>query len=94
MSSFAEEINDQVDAGRRTIARSIVDVRDAVDAMEVSRVRLVVAGVAIAAAVVGVGVIAYRRSRRRTLAQRVQNALPESLRGQLKRPLQRAARAL
>jgi hypothetical protein len=54
-----------------------------------------VAGVAVAAAAaaVGTGVIMYRR-RRRTLAQRLQRALPDSFKDQLKRPLQRAVRAL
>lgn len=94
MSSLADEINDQVNTGRKTIAGSMDDVRDAVDAMDTSRVRLIVAGIAIAAAAVGGGVILYRRRRRRTLAQRLQAALPESLSGQLKRPLQRAAQAL
>jgi hypothetical protein len=94
MSSLANEIKDQVNAGGKTIARSMDEVRDAVDAMDMARAGLVVAGVAIAAAAVGVGVIIYRRRRRRTLAQRLQHALPESLRGQLKRPLQRAAQAL
>jgi ABC-type proline/glycine betaine transport system permease subunit len=94
MSSLTDEISDQVNAGRKTILRSIDEARDAVDAMEMSHVRLVVAAVAVAAAAVGVGVIVYRRRRRRTLAHRLHDALPESLRMHLKRPLERAAQAL
>ena len=94
MSSIPGDISDQVSAGRKTIVRSMGEVRDAMDEMDISRAGLVVAGVVVAAALVGVGVIVYRRSRRRTLAQRLQNALPVSLRDQLKRPLQRAAQAL
>lgn len=94
MSSLANEINNQVSVGKKTIVRSIGEVHDAVDALDMSRVRVAVAGVATAVAVLGVGVIIYRRRRRRTLARRLQHAPPDALRDQLKRPLQRAARAL
>jgi len=93
MSSLVDEINNQVKEGKKTIVRSMGEISDGVEGLDASRVRLMVAGAAIAAAAVGVGVILYRR-RRRTLAERLQRALPETLRDQLKRPLQRAVRAL
>ena len=50
----------------------------------------------VAAAAAGIGLVIYRRRRRRSLMQRLQDALPEveDLRATLKRPLQRAAKAL
>ena len=94
MSSLTDEMTDQVNEGRKAIVHKVDELRNAIDGMDMSRGRLLIGGAAIAAAAIGIGVIVYRRTRRRTLAQRVQDALPDSLRGQLKRPLQRAAQAL
>jgi chorismate mutase len=56
----------------------------------------VAAGLLIAALALGVGFVIYRRRRRRSLAERLQNALPDvdELRASLKRPLERAVKAL
>jgi hypothetical protein len=53
-------------------------------------------GLLIAAIALGVGFVIYRRRRRRSLAERLQNALPDvdELRASLKRPLERAVKAL
>jgi hypothetical protein len=53
-------------------------------------------GVALAAVVVGVGFIVFKRRERRTLLKRLQAALPEidDVRASLKRPLQRAVKVL
>jgi hypothetical protein len=60
------------------------------------------AGIALSAvAAFGIGIIVYRRRQRKSLLWRVQNSipdsvfdLPEELVAQLKKPLQRAAKAL
>lgn len=93
-------IGDQVAAGRETIDRSMDQIRKQIDAVSVSRGQIVAAGVMIGAVAAGLGLIVYRRRRRRqSLAQRLQSALADSmsaaaLRAQLKRPLKRAVRAL
>lgn len=95
MGLLMDAINDQAKAGRKTITLAAGEVKDAVEALDSPRARWLAAGVLVAgaAAAVGMGVILYRR-RRRTLAQRLQRALPDSFKDQLKRPLQRAVRAL
>ena len=52
--------------------------------------------VVLVAVVAGVGFLIYKRRRRQTLMQRVQDALPEmdDLRATLKRPLRRAVKIL
>jgi NAD(P)-dependent dehydrogenase (short-subunit alcohol dehydrogenase family) len=54
------------------------------------------AAVVLALLVAGAGFVIIRRRRRRSLAKRLQEALPElnDLRATLKRPLQRAVKAL
>jgi len=56
----------------------------------------VAAVVVLVAVVAGVGFLIYKRRRRQTLMQRVQDALPEmdDLRATLKRPLRRAVKIL
>ena len=56
----------------------------------------VVTAVALAAVVVGVGFVVYRRRQRRSLLKRLHDALPEmdNVRASLKRPLQRAVNVL
>jgi hypothetical protein len=79
MSSLADQISNQVAAGRETIEKSLDDVRD-------FDVRRVPPGAYVAAGMVGllalgvVGWMIYRRSRRRTLVQRLQEALPDTVR--------------
>lgn len=79
MSTFADQISNQVAAGRETIEKSLGDVRD-------FDVRRVPPGAYVAAGMVGllafgvVGWMIYRRSRRRTLVQRLQDALPDTVR--------------
>lgn len=95
MSVLMDAINEQARVGRKTITLAVGEVKEAVEALDSPRARWLAAGVAVAAAAaaVGISVILYRR-RRRTLAQRLQRALPDSFKDQLKRPLQRAVRAL
>lgn len=95
MSVLMDAINEQAKAGRKTITLAAGEVKDAVEALDSPRARLLAAGVAVAAAAaaVGAGVILYRR-RRRTPARRLQRVLPDSFKDQLKRPLRRAVRAL
>ena len=74
MNTLAEGIQGQINAGRRTIERSLDDVKD-MDMPEVA------AGVV--AAVVGLGIIGwmvFRSRRRRTIVQRLQEAIPGPVR--------------
>jgi hypothetical protein len=73
--------------------------RDAIDrpAVEDMAPRAgVAAAVVLAAVVVGVGVVIYKRRQRRSLMRRLQDALPEmdDVRASLKRPLKRAVKVL
>ncbi|MDQ2944032.1 MAG: hypothetical protein M3R21_10245 [Candidatus Dormibacteraeota bacterium] len=56
----------------------------------------IAAVLAVAAVAAGIGLVIYRRRRRRSLMQRLRDALPEvdDIRASLKRPLARAAKAL
>ena len=100
--SIGHEINDQINAGRDTIRRSLVDVRSKIDSRRPLRpAGMFLAGVTVAALAVGVAWIIYRQRRQRSLVQRLQDALPEKVRElptevrhQVKRPLERAARTL
>ena len=100
MRSLTEEINDQLKTGRRTVDRSMGEIQKQFRGADLRRVRVLAAGALIAALAAGAGIVVYRRLRRRTLARRLQDALPGSirhpaaLRRQLKRPLERAVRAL
>ena len=100
MSTIADQINNQVNAGRRVIKGSLEDV-PGLDGSSVPRQAYVAAGFVIVAAAVGVGWMVYRSRRRRSLIDRLQGALPDSvkdlpqgLRDQVKKPLERAVRAL
>jgi hypothetical protein len=80
MSTLAGQINDQVSAGRKTIERSFAEMKE-MDVPKVPPAALAAAG--FAAAIVAVGVVGwmvYRSRRRRTLVQRLQGALPDSVR--------------
>jgi hypothetical protein len=77
--STLEDINNQIDAGRRTIERSVGDARN----LEMPDVPPGVVMAGVVAAVVAVGVVGwmlYRSRRRRTLMERLQDALPDSVR--------------
>lgn len=86
------DINDQIKAGRRTIDRSLDTVRD----MDMPEVPPAVVAAGVVAAVVAVGVIGwmvYRSRQRRTLVQRLQDAIPDSVRdlpGELQSRVRRA----
>jgi hypothetical protein len=78
---FADEINNQINAGREAIQRSLEDVQKQVPIERVPRAAMYATGFAVFALAVGVGGwVIYRRSRRRTLVQRLQEALPDSVR--------------
>jgi hypothetical protein len=79
MNTLTDEIQTQINAGRRTIERSLDDVRD----MEMPEVPPAVIAAGVVAAVVGLGIIGWMvfRSRRgRTIAQRLQDAIPGPVR--------------
>jgi hypothetical protein len=93
------EINEQVKAGRDTINRSIGELKQKVDADQMPKAG-VVAGIAVAAIAFGVGLMVYRRRRRRSVARKLQSLsgsvrdLNSGLRSQLKESLEKASRAL
>ena len=100
MSTIADQINNQVNAGRRLIKGPLDDM-PALDVTAVPQKAYVAAGIVMVAAAVGVGWMIYRSRRRRSLVDRLQEALPssvkdlpEGLRAQVKKPLERAVRAL
>ena len=73
------DIQSQIDAGRKTIERSVDDVRN----MELPEVPPAVIAAGVVAAVVAVGVIGwlvFRSRQRRPLIQRLQDAIPGSVR--------------
>ena len=73
------DIQSQIDAGRKTIEHSVDDVRN----MELPEVPPAVIAAGVVAAVVAVGVIGwlvFRSRQRRPLIQRLQDAIPGSVR--------------
>jgi hypothetical protein len=79
MNTLTDGIQAQINAGRRTIERSLDDVKD----MEMPEVPPAVIAAGVVAAVVGLGIIGWMvfRSRRgRTIAQRLQDAIPGPVR--------------
>lgn len=98
MNTISDDINSQISAGRRTIQRTLDDMPMSMD--QVPRPVLMATGIAVFVAAVGVGWLIYRSRRRRTLAQRLHDALPESmsdlpdvLRAKAKRPLERVVKS-
>ncbi|OLE02292.1 MAG: hypothetical protein AUG94_00645 [Actinobacteria bacterium 13_1_20CM_4_66_15] len=79
MNTLSDEIQDQVKAGRRTVEKSFGEIKE-IDVRQLPPVAFLAAGVAVAAVAVGMGWIVYRSRRRRTLVQRLQDALPEGVR--------------
>ena len=97
---LTDEINNQIKTGRATIERSFAEVPKQVDIKQVRRGGLIAAGLVVVAVACGVGWMVYRNRRRQTLIERLHSALPEGvrdlpegLRAQMKRPLERAAKA-
>jgi len=80
MSTLTDDINKPISAGRQSIERSLDDVRD-MDMPKLPPAGLVAAGLVTAVVAVGlVGWLVYRSRRRRTLVQRLQDAIPDSVR--------------
>ncbi len=79
MSTMTDDINDQIQAGRKTIERSLSDMRG-MEMPEVPR-GVVAAGMVTAVLAIGiVGWMLFRSRRRRPLIQRLQDAIPDSVR--------------
>jgi hypothetical protein len=78
MNTLTDEIQGQISAGRRTIERSLDDVKD----MELPEVPPAVVAAGVVAAVVSLGIIGWMvfRRRRRTIVQRLQDAIPGPVR--------------
>ncbi len=100
MSTITDDINSQISAGRRTIQRSL-DEMPTVNIAEVPRPVLMATGLAVFVAAVGIGWMIYRSRRRQTLVQRLQGAIPDSvrdlpdgIRARAKGPLERVVKNL
>jgi hypothetical protein len=96
MSSLAEQIDRQVKTGTELMTNA----RAKLAPVDSPRNR-VAAGLMLAVLAAGTAIIIYSRRRRHTLAERFQKAMPDSVRefpeeivAQLKRPIERAVRAL
>jgi hypothetical protein len=78
MNTLTDEIQGQIDAGRRSIERSLDEVKE----MELPEVPPAVVAAGVVAAVVGLGIIGWMvfRRRRRTIVQRLQDAIPGPVR--------------
>ncbi|HUE68996.1 MAG TPA: hypothetical protein VMP38_12480 [Candidatus Acidoferrum sp.] len=72
------DVQGQVNAGRQTIERSLDDLKE----MELPEVPPAVVAAGVVAAVVGLGIIGWMvfRRRRRTIVQRLQDAIPGPVR--------------
>jgi len=79
MSTFSNEIQDQVKAGRQTVEKSLGEIKQ-IDVRQMPPIAFLAAGLAVAAVAAGVGWMVYRSRRRRTLVQRLQDVLPEGVR--------------
>jgi hypothetical protein len=96
MSTIAGQIDRQVKSGTDLVTGAGAKLAP----VDSPRNRIA-AGLMLAAFAAGAAMIVYSRRRRRTLAQRLQKAVPDSVRefpdelvAQLKRPIERAVRAL
>jgi len=79
MSTIAEEINSQIDAGRESVERTLGELRK-MDVRSLPPAAYVAAGLVFTGVAIGVGWLVYRSRRRRTLVQRLQEALPNTVR--------------
>ncbi len=78
MSTLADQTNSQVETGRKTIERSPADMKE----LDVRQMPpgVYIAGAVMATAIVAGAVWMFVRSRRRTLVQRLQDAIPDRVR--------------
>jgi sensor c-di-GMP phosphodiesterase-like protein len=79
MSTVAGEITNQVREGRKTLERSFSEMQEQIGSENMSRAGMVVAGVMVTALAVGLGWMVYQRRRRRSLIQRLQAAIPDTV---------------
>jgi hypothetical protein len=80
MNAVTDQFERQVKAGRRVMDRTFHVVEDQVAPVMSSRRAQVTSAVVIVSIVaIGAGILAYRGRRRRTLASRLQDVLPEQL---------------
>jgi hypothetical protein len=79
MSTIADEISTQIAAGRKTIERSLDDMKE-IDVRQVPPAAYVAAGLVGVLALGVVGWMFYRSRRRRTLVERFQGAIPDKVR--------------
>jgi hypothetical protein len=80
MSPVTDQLERRVKAGRRVMDRTFhVVERRVAPAMSARRVQVASAMMIAALVMVGVGMLAYRQRRRRTLASRIQDVLPDEL---------------
>jgi hypothetical protein len=79
MSTIGDEISNQIEAGRKTIVRSLDDMKE-IDVRDVPPAVYVAAGMVGVLAIGVVGWMFYRSRRRRTLVERFQEAIPDKVR--------------
>jgi hypothetical protein len=79
MRSLASDISGQIAAGRETIEQSMEEMKD-LDVRRIPPAGFVAAGMVGLLAVGVVGWMVYRSRQRRTLVQRLQDALPDTVR--------------
>ena len=79
MNVIGDEISNQIEAGRKTIVRSLDDMRE-IDVRQVPPAAYVAAGMIGVLAIGVVGWMFYRSRRRRTLVERFQEAIPDKVR--------------
>ena len=97
---MVSNLTDQIDRQMKSGTALVEKARSKLAPVDSPRNR-VVAGLFLAALAAGAAMIIYSRRRRQTLAQRLTRAVPGSVRdfpdelvAQLKRPIERAVRAL
>jgi hypothetical protein len=77
MSTLSDQVHDQISAGRKTLDRSVEDLKD----LDVPPAAFVAAGLVAGLVAFGiVGWMVYRARRRRPIVKRLQDALPDSVR--------------
>jgi hypothetical protein len=79
MNTFAEQINSQVDAGRKTIERSLADMK-ALDVRQMPPAAYIAGAVMATAIIAGAAWMVLRSRRKRTLVERLQDTVPEKVR--------------
>ncbi len=79
MSTIADQVNSQVNAGRKTIERSLGEIKE-LDVRQMPPGVFIAGAVMAAAIVAGIAWIAYRSRRRRPVVQRVREAVPDGVR--------------